>query len=183
MAEPEVERLADTLSFAVFGLGRCGTTWATAWLSGYAHVLHDPILTRSVTEMADWAYSRGELPRGIVCTASWLVPGLVDALLERGKPVVGLRRNADETDASYRRIGLGGLPDVAVRRWDTIGIDTTPWTDLFDKDGAQAILARLMPWATFDPIHHEEMTRMHIEPAQHVIDAIKRAKAHMEAKR
>lgn len=168
-----VKRLAGSLDFAVFGLGRCGTTWATAWLSRYADVLHDPILFRSFDEISKWADTRPGRA-GIVCTASWMVPGFVDALKADDVPIVALHRDFSEVDASYRRLGLGGLPDAAVRRWQALEFDATDWTWLFNEHGARLILLRTIPGITLDVDHHEELRRMKIEPAPEVIEAVKR---------
>lgn len=77
-------------------------------------------------------------------------------------PIVKIRRDVDQVNASLQRIGFPPVPEWAVERFENCPGETFEFEDLF-SDKARDI------WQTlrgdrFDPIRHEELKDMNIQP-------------------
>lgn len=160
------------LDFAILAFPRSGTTWATAWLSHYATVLHDPIVTRSHDEIEAWADATSGYT-GISCTASMLWPEWVKNTYERGTRILVLRRPVHEINKSLEAIDLPTIAPNMEHQIDQLPGLHLDYNMLFDSDAAQQILEYCLPDATFSPVHHAEMCDMHIVIADHVIERLK----------
>lgn len=172
------------IDFAVFALPRSGTTWATAWLSHYATVLHDPLMDRTPDEIMQWG-DETPGPTGIVCTAGWMLPDWVERLYKDGTRVVYVVRDEDEVRSSLAQIGLPDMPRKAIRRFDRAASDLPdrefPFRWMFLPHVADGLLDLVLPTVEFNPTHHAELARMHIEPTQEVIDRLRSMARDLEA--
>lgn len=143
---------------------RSATTWIANYLTTDTSLcLHDPLLRYTPAQL-DQMSIPGKL-LGISCTCAPMYPEWV--LANQCRKVV-LYRDADEMNASLRRLGLREL-DKAEHLKRLIALDVPgtrwfDWTDVFQQKSAKALFEYLLPGRPFDANRHHELMQMHIQP-------------------
>lgn len=169
------------INFMLLGGPRSATTWAANWLTTDTTVcLHDPLLEYRLEHLQRITFAHGQR-LGISCTSSLLYPDWVNA---QKCPKVILYRDVKEINRSLRELGLVELIESRhLARLDNIkGAMLVPYEHLFTSPGAQAIANHL--GVPFDPVRHDVLMQMRIEPMfkrlnvgrQAVVDLIARIK-------
>lgn len=150
------------IDFMIVALPRCGTTWASNWLTTeFTHCTHDPLYT---THYRDWD-EKLSLPgrvSGVSCTGIWR---WADWLNDHPARKVILHRDLGEIQKSMEEIGLPGVigPDEERQLRSVIGLHV-PFTDLFESARASEIWQYLVPGRPFNRIRHRELINIEMQP-------------------
>jgi hypothetical protein len=148
------------LDFAIIGLPRSGTAWASNWLTTDRTIcLHDPLMSHTLDDLAAWD-SGGKLV-GVACTALWMFPDWVAANVKR---VVCVDRDFEEVNQSLIDIGLTAMPQWSLERFQSLPGARVPMAGLFDPAQAEDIWVQLAPGVQFDAQRHGLLTGLSINP-------------------
>lgn len=134
------------IDFAVIGLPRTGTAWASNWLD----CPHEPALESLGAFAAP----------GFTSTAAWLQPQFI---YENVRRWVVLERDPDEVDLQADQLGYPRLSPAALDVFYAMRGPRMPWTALFDPDTAADIWGYLRPEALFDTERHARLRTLNIE--------------------
>lgn len=143
---------------------RSATTWIANYLTTDTSLcLHDPLLRYTPAQL-DRLSIPGKL-LGISCSSAPLNPEWVTTNACRK---VVLYRDADDMNASLRRIGLRELDKTEhLKRLIALDVPGTrwfDWKDVFQQKSAKTLYEYLLPGRPFDANRHHELAQMHIEP-------------------
>ena len=153
------------LDFAVIALPKSATSWAANWLTTEASVcIHDPMVWHKPDDMASLLSLPGSSTkyRGVACTALWMVPGWVQ---ENVRDWIVVERPIDEVNAGLCAMGLGPMPEDAVRLFDEMPGERIAMRDLFSEATAHAVWRKLLPYVPFDAERHRLLTELMVTPA------------------
>lgn len=144
------------IKFMLLSAPRCGTTWASNWLTTDTTIcLHDPLFTYHYTQL-DTIQTDKRL--GVSCTGLPFFPEWVN----KHKAIkIVLHRDIREIEESLENIGLP-LPEVEYfRKLESIEAIHLPWTDLFDNPKFIYETLLEMP---FDEERHELLKEIEMQP-------------------
>lgn len=163
------------ISFMVLGGPRSATTWAANWLTTDRTLcLHDPLLEYPIERLQRITFADKRM--GISCTSSMLYPDWVNA---QKCPKVVLHRPVAEINRSLRELGLVELiPARHEARLDSVkGPDVmhVPYEYMFAPAGALVIAKHL--GVPFDPLRHDVLRQMRVEPMWRRVNVGKEAAA------
>lgn len=150
------------INFMVLAGPRSATTWAANWLTTDTTVcLHDPLLEYTTEQLHRITFPGGRR-FGISCTSSMLYPDWINM---QKCPKVVLVRDVGEINASLRTLGLVELiPSRHQRRLAAVqNAMFVPYEYLFMTSKARIIADHL--GVPFDPIRHNILMQMRVEPA------------------
>lgn len=148
------------IEFMLIALPRCGTTWASNWLTTESSLcLHDPLYTLHYSEL-DRVESLSGRDVGISCTGIWRFPKWVNAHSARK---VVLHRPLAEINASMEAIGLPALTradEDALNKISGLHLD---YRALFHPAQARHIYHYLIK-RRFDAERHAALVQIEMQP-------------------
>lgn len=144
------------IEFMVIAAPRCGTTWASNWLTTDETLcLHDPLYTRHYTEL-DGIESKKVL--GVSCTGLYHFPEWVSSHPARK---VVLHRPLAEINESMDAIGLPLVTQGDLDRLHRIDGLHLDWRAMFDSP---ALMYEYLLQMEFDPERHAELKGIEMQP-------------------
>ena len=149
------------INFMILGGPRSATTWAANWLTSESSVcLHDPLLEYRIEYLQRMSFSGKRF--GLSCTSSTLYPDWVNS---QKCPKIVLMRDVGEINNSLRELGLVELiPARHQARLAAIktNVRFVPYEWLFVPSRAEYIAQHL--GVPFDPVRHDILIQMRVEP-------------------